>query len=227
MADYDSALPIRGNVKDGASVDADNQGLVMMGNDGSNYQDLSVDSSGNLQVDVVAELPAGTQVIGEVKVTDGTDDLDIATDGSAAKTKGIQVLGTDGTNAQILKTDTSGALFVNTGGALSNSNTYASVNLVKDTPTTLVSLAGAAVVRKIVASGSGLMKVDVQYGTTASETTIAVLINSTANPNVELDFPHGLTVASGETILLECTNLEASGSPASDFSGYGTIMTEA
>jgi hypothetical protein len=160
-------------------------------------------------------------------LTDGTTDLDIALDGSAAKTNGIQILGSDGTNARILKTDSNGQLYVNTSGAPDDSVTYGTQNLVKATATTLVSKAGEAIVSKILASGSGLMKVEVKYGTTGSEAVIAVLINSTANPNVKLEFPNGLVVATGETLLLSCTNLEKTASPASDFSGYGSIITTA
>jgi len=227
MADYDSTLPVRGGVADGDAVAAGTTGIPALGTDGSNYQFLAVDSSGNLQTDLASALPAGTNDLGIVHVTDGTTELDVAVDGSAAKTNGVQVLGTDGTNAQILKTDTNGSLYVNTSGAPDDSVTYATANLVKDTPTTVVSQAGAAIVAKVVFTGSGLTKVEVQYGTTSSEATIAVLMNSTANPTVEFEFPNALQVASGETILLKCTNLENAASPSSDFSGYGSIVTTA
>lgn len=342
MADYDSALPVRTQEVDGSSVAATTPIFLVAGTDGTNYQALSTDSDGNLQVDVasggmtwdntnkvyvwdgttdlsvavdgataktnglqilgtdgtnaqivstdssgvvqtdlVSSLPAGTNNIGDVDIasiatgtnsigtvgldagtnnigevdvasistgtnsigtigldagtndigiihlTDGTTELDVAIDGSAAKTNGLQVLGSDGTNATILKTTSSGELYVNTGGAPDDSLTHNTANLVKDTATTVVSEDGASTVAKVMASGSGLMKVEVKYGSTGSESTIAVLINSTANPNVELDFPNGLQVASGETLLLSCTNLEKSASPASDFSGYGSIVTTA
>ena len=105
-----------------------------------------------------------------------------------------------------------------------NSNTFASVNLVKDTPTTLVTDSGPIVVRKIVASGSGLMKVDVQWGTTGGETTKIVGFNSTSNPNVDIAFVDGADISGTETIKVVCTNLENSASPASDFAGYVTIF---
>ena len=223
MADYDSALPMRGNVVDGEAVDATNGMLVIGGTDGSNYQALSTDANGVLNVSATA-----WDDTNKIVITDGTDDLQIVVDGSAAGTNGVHLLGTDGTNAQILSTDANGYLNVNSDQSPgANSVTYATANLVKDTPTTTATLAGAVTVQSIQASGSGLMKVEVKYGTTASEVVIAVLINSTANPNVTFDFPDGLAVAGGETILLSCTNLESAASPASDFSGYGSIVTTA
>src|SRR3990167_5347884 len=52
MVDYDSALPVRGDKIDGATVDSTRQGLLMQGNDGSNYQDIAVNSSGHVLVDI-------------------------------------------------------------------------------------------------------------------------------------------------------------------------------
>ncbi len=223
MVDYDSALPMRGAITDGLAVDATTTGIPIVGTDGSNYQFLSTDSSGVLNTNATITWNNANKVV----VTDGTDDLQIVVDGATAGTNGVHILGTDGTNAQILKTDTAGSLFVNTGGSPDDTVNYATANLVKDTATTTATIAGVVTVAKVIASGSGLMKVEVKYGTTASEAVIAVLFNSTANPNIEFEFPKGLLVASGETILLSCTNLENAASPASDFSGYGSIVTTA
>lgn len=281
MADYDSSLPVRTHEKDGDAVDANTPLFLVGGTDGTNYQALSTDNTGALNVNASLTWDDTNKVY----IWDGTTDLSVAVDGSAAKTNGLQVLGTDGTNAQILSTDTSGvlntnativwddtnkvvitdgtndlpisvdgaaektegitvmgsdgtnnytlltdsngALYVNTGGAPDDSVTYGTANLVKNTATTVVSQAGAAKVAGISASGSGRMKVEVKYGTTGSEAVIAVLFNSTANPNVEFTFPNALDVASGETILLSCTNLEWLPSPTSDFDGYGSIITTA
>ena len=227
MAEYDSSLPVRTQDLDGDTVDANAPLFLVGGTDGTNFQMISQTSNGFVNVNTL--LTAGTANIGKIVVTDGVDDLGIAVDGSLAETTGIQIMGTDGTNAQILSTDTSGVLNVNAniGGGIENSDTFGSINLVKATPATVVTLAGAAIVRKIVASGSGLMKVEVKYGTTAAEVVVATFFNSTANPNVEYEYPAGLTVAGGETILISCTNLEKNASPGSDFTGYATIQTEA
>lgn len=51
-----------------------------------------------------------------VELSDGTDAVDVVTDGSGAGTKGLHVLGTDGTNAQILNVDSDGHLQVDIVG---------------------------------------------------------------------------------------------------------------
>jgi len=70
------------------------------------------------------------------------------------------------------------------------------------------------------------LEVELYHGTTASETLFAVKFNSTANPNVEFEFPEGVEVDNTETIYVECTNLENQASPASDFDGYATMFKE-
>lgn len=279
MADYDSSMPVRTWEKDGDTVDANAPLFLMGGTDGTNFQAVSTDSSGavnvnaslswddankvyiwdgttdlSVAVDGAAAKTNGLQVLGtdgtnaqilstdtsgvlntnitwddsnKVQITDGVDDLQIVVDGAAAGTNGLHLLGTDGTNAQIVRMDSSGAVYVNTGGAPDDSNTYGTANLVKNTATTVVSQAGAATVSKVQASGSGRMKVEVKYGTTGSEAVIAVLFNSSSNPNVEFEWPNGLSVGAGETILLSCTNLEWLPSPTSDFDGYGAIVQTA
>ena len=52
MAEYDSALPIRGDEIDGAAVNANRGGVLVQGSDGSNYQDIAVNSSGHVLVDI-------------------------------------------------------------------------------------------------------------------------------------------------------------------------------
>jgi len=251
MADYDSALPVRGNVTDGSAIYSENTILIAGGSDGTNYQQLNVDTTGALNV--VGRVADGEAIEGDPLTNGGlfetgggsaVDSGDITylaldaygrticvgqvADGSAIDTNAYPVLiaGQDGTNVQALRTDSTGRLAVVIGGGVYSDIVYGTANLVKDTPTTVVSAAGDETIKKVIVSGSGLMKVDLQFGTTGSETTIAVKFNSTANPNVEFDFPDGFDVGATETILVECTNLENQGSPASDFDGYGTLVTE-
>jgi hypothetical protein len=92
-----------GAASDGSAV-AGNPVLVA-GQDGTNAQSLSTDSSGQIET---AHDANSNPIFAQL--TDGSDELDIATDGSAAKTKGVQVMGTDGTNAQTLSTDSGGQI---------------------------------------------------------------------------------------------------------------------
>ncbi len=248
--EYDSALAVRGNVLDGDTIYPENTILISGGSDGTNYKQISVDSSGRQLV--VGPADDGSAVVGSPVLTagkyeatpDSVDDGDVVTlsldsygrtivvgqvaDGSAIDATAYPVLiaGQDGTNVQALKTDSTGRLAVVVGGGVKDGIDYASANLVKDTPTTVISKAGACVVTRIMVSGSALMKVDVKYGTTLSETTKFVKYNSPANPNVEFIFPNGLEIGTDETILVECTNLENRASPASDFTAHATIFTE-
>lgn len=251
------------------------------GYDGTAWERLTTDGSGSLDVNVTLALPAGTNNIGDI----GTIvDLE-ATDGAAALTKGIHFLGTDGTNAQIISTDTGGQiqlahdantnplfteitdgtnelsisvegaalpanglavhaedgsgnaapLKVNGSGALLVSTDaatgqvlvdHASVNLVKDTPTTVNSYSPAAATDRIVrvsVSGSGRFKAELFWGTTSSEVLSDVKFGTSSMPNVEFDLEKDLELASTETIYVRMTNLEKAASPTSDFDGFVSI----
>ena len=251
MADYDSALPIRGNVEDGASIYSQNTVLITGGSDGTNYQQLNVDTTGALNV--VGRVADGVAIEGDPLAngglfeTDGgsaVDSGDITylaldaygrticvgqtADGDTIDANAFPVLmaGQDGTDVQTLLTDTSGRLIVNVGGGTEAGITYGTANLVKDTATEVVS-ASDLIVKRIYVSGSGLMKVEIFEGETASETVQFVQFNSTANPNVVFDFTSdGWKIIGANTIIVKCTNLENGASPSSDFSGYGTIVEE-
>lgn len=102
------------------------KGLAIAGTDGTNARVLKTDTSGELQIDVLtmptvtvnahAVTNAGTFVVQEngaaltsLQLIDDT----IATVASAITTKGVAIAGTDGTNARIIKTNTSGEVSVN------------------------------------------------------------------------------------------------------------------
>jgi len=235
MSDYESALPVRGNLQDGDAYVSTTQGLLILGQNGtSNYQAVSVDANGELQVDILS-IAAGSNLIGKVTINDGTTDLTVALDGSASPTNnsGIMILGEDGSgNAQYIRTDTDGKVFVivDQEAHETDSFTYNTANLIKNTATTVVSYTPAgstAYITGFLISGSGYMKAEVQWGTTGSETTKIVLFNSTANPNIIYNFPDKTTLnlATTETFIIKCTNLEHAASPASDFNGYATIIS--
>lgn len=94
LVDVNGATP----VTDGEAVNAADTGTLILGTDGANYQVISTDASGHLQVDVLTGGGGGTLV------TDG-EAVDVAD-------TGVLILGTDGTNYQILHTDSDGNLQV-------------------------------------------------------------------------------------------------------------------
>ena len=64
-----------------ADVNADPTGTVAMGTDGTNVYAVHTDTAGDLQVDVVAALPAGTNAIGKLL----QPDIDVTTNTNYAK----------------------------------------------------------------------------------------------------------------------------------------------
>lgn len=63
-------------------------------------------------------------------------------------------------------------------------------------------------INQIVASASGQMKVEVQFGTTGAEATIFVGFITTGNPTLVIPFPDPLEIASTQTIKIIRTNRE-------------------
>jgi len=159
---------------------------------------------------------------------DGTNRLNVLNDGDAygAGTGGILVLGQNGTtDYQALKVDSAGALYVNTGVVGTMAEAAGTANLVKDTPTTVVTHTPAAneEILGITYGGSGKAQVDVYYGTTSSEVRKHTFYTSASNPNIIYTFPAELALTTADTIYVQVTNLELKASPASDFDGYATI----
>ena len=159
---------------------------------------------------------------------DGTNRLNILNDGDAygAGTGGLLVMGQNGTtDYQALKVDSLGALYVNTGVVGSIAETAGTTNLVKDTPTTVVTHTPAAneEILGITYGGSGKAQVDIYYGTTSSEVRKHTFYTSASNPNIIYTFPAELALTTADTIYVSVTNLETKASPASDFDGYATI----
>ena len=71
---------------------------------------------GTVNIGTMGALADGTATIGSVKLTDGSETLSICTDGAAIKTKGILLMGTDGTNAQTISVATDGDVNIADGG---------------------------------------------------------------------------------------------------------------
>lgn len=197
---------------DGTAISAtpDELGVVFMGSDGSNLRFVNVDASGYVSVNVqntvtvtasdldIRDLSHTTD---SVAIGDGTDTLDVNADGS------INVVTTRANEVW----------------------EYGSTNLVKDTPTTVKSFSPGSTlkVEGIVLSGRGYALWNVKFGTTSSEATIATFWTTPSDTTRMFEFQESIFVDSGETFLIEGENKETAASPATDFTGYATIIRSA
>lgn len=207
-------------------VDANGRlGAVIYGNNGTSDIVLPIDpTSGAVQVDIVDATGITVDV-----------DIDQVLDGDAVgATKGTIAAGTDGSNYQFLSTTTAGELKVDlavqslTAVAVSadgNANTSVnpifvsdvgasgdavheydtSASIAKDATHTgsyTVSVGKTLSLQQIRASGSGKIKVEVQV----NSVTVDVGFNSTANPDVVIDFPTAILVPAGQDVDVIVTN---------------------
>lgn len=203
---------------------------LLYGYDGTSWERLHSDTSGNLHVKVNQPLPTGTNSIGTVGLDAGTNNIgDIgtivdleATDGAAALTKGIQAMGTDGTNSQTLSTDNTGALNViqkagevfevhitentSSGEVHSYEVETAVASNASSNHIYTVTAAKTLLLRSVQASGSGKGKVEVQVGPSGSEVTKAVGFWSASEQMIQIMFPKPIEVAATDTVKLILTN---------------------
>ena len=130
-----------------------------------------------------------------------------------------------------LQTDSTGALRVAgsfTIGALDSKYICGTgVNLVKDTPATVVTETPASVTEyfnAVMVSGAGYCEWIVKFGATGSEAAIMHFWTTPSHPTEYVDLPDYLAVTTAQTILVTGTNREKAASPASDFTGYATLV---
>jgi len=131
-----------------------------------------------------------------------------------------------------LQTDSSGNLRVSgqlTLGANDSVYSSGSANLVKDTITVVETISPGSDEQYsgLMVSGSGLCQWTLEFGTTSSEAVILEFWTTPSNPTQFVDLPDYLTVSSGETIRVRATNREKAASPASDFTGFATLIRSA
>ena len=128
-------------------------GLLIAGSSGTHLEPLLTDTTGKLQVDIVAELPAGTQNIGNVDIASASFE---ASDGGTDPSKGIMAGGTDGTDLRYLKTDSDGHLQVDvlTGGGAGSSP------ITTEDFDTTTAVDNIAVVGLVTPSASGAVAID-------------------------------------------------------------------
>ena len=177
------AVDLDSDAAPGSAVPATAQ--YVAGTDGTNARGLKTDAAGELQVDVLTlpALPAGSNKIGAV-------DLDSdATPGDPVPGTGQYVMGTDGTNARGLKTDTAGELQVDvlTLPALVAGTANIGDVDVLTVPAPLSTTGGgteAAALRVTLANDStGLVSVDDNGGSLTVDGTVSVNLNAGTNTN--------------------------------------------
>jgi hypothetical protein len=204
--------------------------------DGTN--ELSITAAGEAKVDITQPLPAGTNTIGSVGVTNlpATVDTNYGTVGASTLRSAAQIgnatgaanFGNGATGAQTLRTAANLAV----GGAdvsgtnpvpvsFSSAPLGTAINDYKLAPavaaaasdnhdytiTSLKTFQG----KKIWASASGLMKIEVQVSPNGlAFSTLWVGFNSTATPNITVDMDEMVFLESGvgSKIRVICTNLD-------------------
>lgn len=193
MADYNSSLPVRTET-DGdvvSKIVGDSSANVAEVN--ANKEVLVHDADVETAVDAITtELQNGIDVTlatgASVQITDGSETLEINTDGS------INVVLADSVS----------------GGEVHVYDTTASA--VPATPETVVSYTvttGKTLQLKAVqVASSAKAKFEVKAGTPSSETTRAVGFISTAKGSEEITFPQPIEVDAGDNVLVIVTNLD-------------------
>lgn len=133
----------------------------------------------------------------------------------------------DGTDTLAVNAD--GSINVNVTGSADSVYTHGSTNLVKDTITTVVTVAPGADQQYsgCMVSGAGYCEWQLEFGTTGGEAIILKWWTTPSNPTEFIDIPDNLTVSSGETIRIRGTNREKKASPGSDFTGYASLIRKA
>lgn len=187
-ADSTTAIAAGGGVEAGAlrvTVASDSTGVLSVDDNGSS---ITVDNAGTFAVQVDGAALTALQLI----------DDPVATDGSAAVTKLFQVGGTDGTNAQILSTNTSGHLNIADGGnsiTVDNGGTFA----VQATCTN----AGTFAVQSTLQAGSALAG---DVGISGARTSGGTTLHSNAGTSTLTQ----IKATAGQLYWLHVMNLKAS-----------------
>lgn len=189
---------------------------------------LQLDTSGRLLVDLTAALPSGTNTIGSVKLTDGTNTVAVAPASTAAtSTQAAEVVALSPNSPLPAGTNAIGSVLANlqvASAAVSNTNpvpvsitTSAPGTAVQDYHTSVALAVGASVtftytvaashtfsLQRLYSSASGKIKSVAAIGAS----TIFTSFNSTANPNIDIPVQATPTVAAAGTVTITVTNLD-------------------
>jgi hypothetical protein len=212
MADYNSSLPVRteanGDIKNTiaggvtntnlAEVNATNELLV---------KDADVETAVG---GVSTALTDGSQV---TKVTDGTDNLEVNTDGSinVAFAAGAEIKITDGTDDLEINSDGSINVVVQESALAAELHVYDDATAgVPNTPTTVIDytvpVTNQLLLKTVQGACSGKAKIEVKTGASGSEVLQAVAFLTSAQGSVELTFPTPIEVVAGHKVLVVITN---------------------
>ena len=162
-------------------------GAYIAGSDGGTLRGIKVDAAGELQVDVLSQ-PALSHATDSLKIGDGSDFLAINSDGSLNVVMQEAISGDD-----ILDYDTTAAV----AAAASDNHDYT------------VTAGKTLLLKQVLISGSGKLKAEIQVETAAASNvfnTMAVLFNSTANPNMALGPVQDIQISAGKRIRVIRTN---------------------
>jgi len=188
---------------------------------------------GDVTVSSMSALVAGTATIGSVKLTDGAETLSICTDGAVIKTKGILLMGTDGTNAQTVSMNSDGDVNIADGG---NVITVDGSGSAGTAATGVVSIQGIASMTAVqVADNSSSLTVDLlsEYVDDAdwtSDTSKHLLVGGINGSNTITDGDTGPIAVngSGEVKVVQGTaaNLNVTEASASDIKTAVQVMDD-
>ena len=152
------------------------KGTIAVGTDGTNYQFMSMDATGKPQMDLA-----------EVSVTA----VPVSAD-SNANTSGNPIFVQDVGSA---------------GDSVHDYNTASSIpSSATTTHTYTVTAAKTLLLKQVRVTGSGKLKVIVATGVAASEVDVDVGFNSTATPDIIIEFPKPIEVAATQNVLLTIEN---------------------
>ena len=161
-------------------------GTLSMAKNGTALKSLLVDSSSNLLVSLNTAVPAGTNYMGKVRLTDGTNDTTLR---SLTNTKALDVAIVDGSGNQI----------TSFGGGTQYANAAAQA-----TPTGTVSLGwDGANVRALSTSNAGVLKVDNSANTQPVSGTVTANIGTSGS----LALDATLTGGTQQTKITDGTNV--------------------
>ena len=155
------------------------------------------------------------------------DDFDIRALDSETPGDNVYIKSSTGTELLI---NNDGSINVNAQlGGLDSIYSHGSATLVKDTINTVVTVSPGDLLHfgAMMVSGAGYCEWELEFGTTGSEVVVLKFWTTPAHPTHYVDLPDYLEVDDGETIRIRGTNREKKASPASDFTGYASLIRKA